>query len=909
MSTILIDNLRLINNKHLIYLDESGKTYPSDIVLKDVKQVYKVPEFELNINDYELIIFVLENENVKSEIIDSVSYFVPEMIIYQKSTKNDIYNSLFPKTFSLMDPVTSKEKKYYIRMFILLDIPNIKLKIIPDIEVNEITDLGNKYTSKPLDYKFFEFFNTVRIKTSISLLFEVPRSYARRHRNKQYRILEDVYSDDINTEEISTIATDKDMKKDSTSDIKSEKITPISSDDSIGDSIPELSINTISSNNPTLLDLSIPDLSNIINLTQFVVLDITEIVGEKEEQLGSGSYGKVFRTTKNIAIKEFPFKDDDEYEYEDNIEGEVNEGLSTSTLREITILKYLKHPNIINLYAMQLYPESFAMPIANGTLDNYHFNTIQQRKFIFYQIFSGLAYIHSKNIWHLDMKPQNILVFEEKSKDKGYVTIVKIADFGISLFRPRLGKNSTEVATLYWKPLELLLSDKYYNELVDVWGVGVMLLEHILKQNIMIVESDIALVYKIFRLLGTPNEKSYPGVTKLRTWKKDFPLFERTFETIFDIQFDDDGNSEGSESMDISESSDESIDLDEDISLGEDIKMDKIPNKESDSNMKFPIHEDEYEVLFHTLTWKNKRYSANQILKLHYWKDIEEEIQTRIPSKEIETNILQTYMKEQKQPLQQRKLKAIQRRNSYIRLWNMGRILRIEKRTIFYTFYMMDMFEEQHYVGQDHMLYCTGMLKIITDLFEQYTPSVRDYAYLLGSIEYERRMVQIERDILYILDFDLSYPIAVDFIYEYLRDPNKKIRKETNPDPNIVKETIPDLNTVKEESSTTQINVTEGSKFEYDLNFIDNLVDLKVTNYEYDKVLYYLYILTLDYRFAVLLTQAQLAQIAIKAAGVETDVTKKLPNMYHGEFKDYIRDYSPTSWDADEHSFYFREKV
>ena len=148
---------------------------------------------------------------------------------------------------------------------------------------------------------------------------------------------------------------------------------------------------------------------------------------------------------------------------------------------EINILKKLSHPNIVRIY--EFYESCNCYYLINefcsgGELFNYINNSKfneQQLSIIFYQVFSGLKYLHENKILHRDLKPENILVCKkELDLEAGEEYFwVKIIDFGTAKIFENDKNENTVVGSPYYIAPEVL--NKNYNEKCDSWSVGVIL--------------------------------------------------------------------------------------------------------------------------------------------------------------------------------------------------------------------------------------------------------------------------------------------------------------------------------------------------------------------------------------------------------------------------------------------------
>lgn len=120
----------------------------------------------------------------------------------------------------------------------------------------------------------------------------------------------------------------------------------------------------------------------------------------------------------------------------------------------------------------------------------------------------GLEYLHSNWILHRDLKPNNLLI-----DGKG---VLKITDFGLAkTFGSPNRIMTNQVVTRWYRSPELLFGARLYGTGVDIWALGCIIAELLLRVPFLQGDTDLGQLSKIFEVCGTPNEEIWPGVTSL----------------------------------------------------------------------------------------------------------------------------------------------------------------------------------------------------------------------------------------------------------------------------------------------------------------------------------------------------------------------------------------------------------
>jgi serine/threonine protein kinase len=214
----------------------------------------------------------------------------------------------------------------------------------------------------------------------------------------------------------------------------------------------------------------------------------------KVGKCGRGAYGKILKcidaNERVYAIKVF---------FLDNAKNDK----TNIVKRQFEILKKTHHKNIIKAYDYFTHKENECISfeyIENDILKfllNKNFKIDETFiKATMKQILEGVQYLHEQGLMHRDLKPDNILL--------GQDGVIKIADF--DLLREYANEPLTKgVVTIYYKPPEVFYGDVNYDFSIDMWSVGCILAELILREPIFKGRSELDVIYKIYEVLSSAN--------------------------------------------------------------------------------------------------------------------------------------------------------------------------------------------------------------------------------------------------------------------------------------------------------------------------------------------------------------------------------------------------------------------
>lgn len=229
------------------------------------------------------------------------------------------------------------------------------------------------------------------------------------------------------------------------------------------------------------------------------------------EKIGEGTYGVVFKamdkqTSEVVALKKIRLDAEDE-------------GIPSTAIREISLLRELKHPNIVRLFDVVHAERQLTLVFEYLDQDLKKYLNVCERglepgilKSFLYQLLDGVAFCHTHRVMHRDLKPQNLLINRQGT--------LKLADFGLArAFGIPVRSYTHEVVTLWYRSPDVLMGSTSYSTTVDIWSVGCIFAEMATGSPLFQGRSESDQLKTIFKTLGTPTPDTYPGIVYLPDYK------------------------------------------------------------------------------------------------------------------------------------------------------------------------------------------------------------------------------------------------------------------------------------------------------------------------------------------------------------------------------------------------------
>ena len=436
-----------------------------------------------------------------------------------------------------------------------------------------------------------------------------------------------------------------------------------------------------------------------------------EKFGKKDKQLGKGAYGEVYSTDKGFAYKRQKYRD---------------HRLTQFEINEPALSMYMNHPNLsrsLGIYLGNTYALT-AMEKATGSMRGLNMRS-KERPYYFYQILRGLAYMHSKHVWHLDLKPDNILTFPNK--------VLKITDFGLSIvYANPGGHNPSLVQTSWYRAPEVYRLEQRgsrvnYTSKADVWSVGIILHEYITGTFLLKDATDMdKALHKIFELVGYSDE-----------WH---------------------------ETINISYNS-------------KDKTIDGIPKKYSTSS-------DEMDLLKKLLGPPGTRISALDALAHPYFNSVRAEVERDIPAPNIVYTMCGDFMLSEQTKVRSSGWIPLTNRKTVIEwMWEVSDELDVKYSATLYSFLLLDeVMIRRRMLNEDMQSFGCACLAIAIAMFDSRNASIDE---LDSSLEYytagsttAKNLPRYIKTVISTLDMRLVFPTCANFIVEYMVPSLHKSKKE-----------------------------------------------------------------------------------------------------------------------------------
>jgi mitogen-activated protein kinase 1/3 len=259
--------------------------------------------------------------------------------------------------------------------------------------------------------------------------------------------------------------------------------------------------------------------------TSFPCGGTTFVVDERFEfikQIGYGAYGVVCsafdkKTNKKVAIKKVPNA------FEDLIDAK-------RIVREIRLLKFFDHEDIIALVDV-LKPEKrtgfediyFVTDLMETDLHRVIYSSqplsSEHTQYFMYQLVRGMFFMHSANVMHRDLKPNNILLNKDCK--------LKICDLGLArgFDEDTDEEKTTYVVTRWYRAPEVILKAAQYTKAIDIWSIGCIFAELLGRTPLFPGQDYLDQLQRIIAVTGTPRpaDMAYITNTKALDYIKNLP--------------------------------------------------------------------------------------------------------------------------------------------------------------------------------------------------------------------------------------------------------------------------------------------------------------------------------------------------------------------------------------------------
>ena len=187
-------------------------------------------------------------------------------------------------------------------------------------------------------------------------------------------------------------------------------------------------------------------------------------------------------------------------------------------IREVKYLQELSHPNVIALHSVYSSKNQNLnlvleyLPLGDLEMlikdsDGIRYGTAEVKAWMG-MLGRAVWFCHENFVLHRDIKPNNLLIAADGE--------VKLADFGLARsFSDPYRAMTSQVITRWYRPPELLFGARFYSGAVDIWSMGMVFAELVLRTPFVPGNTDLHQLELICQAIGTPTEENWPGVSHL----------------------------------------------------------------------------------------------------------------------------------------------------------------------------------------------------------------------------------------------------------------------------------------------------------------------------------------------------------------------------------------------------------